>query len=69
MKNPSMDTLITIIIVTVAVVWALRRFIGLLRGKPTQPCGCGCSGCHDPARLRGGPADSAVQIQSSVEQK
>ena len=40
-----METLIVVIIVAVAVIYLVKRYLRIFRPREETRCDCGCSGC------------------------
>jgi hypothetical protein len=40
-----MDTAIVAVIVGLAVIYLVRRYLRIFRPQADNACGCGCSGC------------------------
>ena len=47
-----MDTLIVAVIVGLAVVYLVKRYVRMFRAQSETTCGCGCSGCSQEATCR-----------------
>jgi membrane protein implicated in regulation of membrane protease activity len=57
-----MQNVIVFIILTIAALYLVRRFLKSLKKTPQGQCGCGCSGCHT-GHAKG------VQIQDKSDTK
>ena len=42
-----METLIVLIIVAIAVVYLVKRYLRIFRPREETSCDCGCSGCGE----------------------
>ncbi len=42
-----METLIVLIIVAIAVVYLVKRYLRIFRPREEPSCDCGCSGCGE----------------------
>jgi hypothetical protein len=42
-----METLIVLIIVALAVVYLVKRYLRIFRPREAPSCDCGCSGCGE----------------------
>jgi len=58
-----MDTILVILIVGAALVWAVRRIVNLFSGNPSADCACGCDGCQPSAGKDKGAKSGTVTIQ------